>query len=239
MKKYWIHIRLTLVVLLVAGLYSFTNIRNMERKLDLEPEIRFEDGGPMFITPAMVNKLLIQKAGGGSGVAKEKLVLEEMESALNAHEMIRHADVYIDVDGRLGVKITQRIPVARVSGDRSFYIDSQGKAMPLSPVYSARVPLVTGKFDENQISEIFSLAAYIDEDDFLKKNVIGIHRKGKDYELRFRNDDFVLDLGTTTRLEEKFNNFKAFYKKALKDNKLSAYKEVNLKYDNQVVCTKK
>jgi cell division protein FtsQ len=40
-------------------------------------------------------------------------------------------------------------------------------------------------------------------------------------------------------LEKKINNFKAFYQKAFKDKILDSYKVVNLKFDKQVICTKK
>jgi len=51
--------------------------------------------------------------------------------------------------------------------------------------------------------------------------------------------DFEIVMGTMDALEEKIKNFKAFYKKAMKDKKLDAYRSVSLAFNNQVVCTKK
>ena len=51
--------------------------------------------------------------------------------------------------------------------------------------------------------------------------------------------DFEVELGKIENLEQKIKNFKAFYKKAMKDKKLNAYHRVSLQFDNQVVCTKK
>ena len=39
--------------------------------------------------------------------------------------------------------------------------------------------------------------------------------------------------------DKKINNLKAFYTKAMKDKALDDYKLVNLKFDKQVICTKK
>jgi cell division protein FtsQ len=39
-------------------------------------------------------------------------------------------------------------------------------------------------------------------------------------------------------LDKKINNLKAFYKKSLKEKTLNNYSNVNLQFDNQVVCTK-
>ena len=40
-------------------------------------------------------------------------------------------------------------------------------------------------------------------------------------------------------LDKKLTNFKAFYKEADARNQLNRYKAINLKFDNQVICTKK
>jgi len=80
---------------------------------------------------------------------------------------------------------------------------------------------------------------YINQDDFLRKNVIGIHIAAEDdYRLKFRLNQFVVNLGGIAGIEKKFGNFKAFYAKANKDKTLEDFAVVSLEYDNQVVCTK-
>ncbi|MFT7187396.1 MAG: cell division protein FtsQ, partial [Sediminicola sp.] len=59
-----------------------------------------------------------------------------------------------------------------------------------------------------------------------------------DYQLKFRMENFVVNLGGVENLKEKFNNFMAFYNKATKDKTLNHYDLVSLEYNNQVVCTK-
>ena len=51
-------------------------------------------------------------------------------------------------------------------------------------------------------------------------------------------EQFVVNLGGVDKLDEKFNNFKAFYTKANKDKTLGNYNMVSLEFNNQVVCTK-
>lgn len=110
--------------------------------------------------------------------------------------------------------------------------------MPLSPVFSARVPLVTGIVNDENRGVVHHLAMFIKEDVFLSKMVIGIEVKSNEFTLRLRDVDFTIALGDTTQLSPKFSNLKAFYQKAAKDETLNAYRHVNLKYNNQVVCTK-
>ena len=46
-------------------------------------------------------------------------------------------------------------------------------------------------------------------------------------------------LGKIERLEVKFKNLKAFYNYTMINKTIENYKTINLKYNNQVVCTKK
>ncbi len=111
--------------------------------------------------------------------------------------------------------------------------------MPLSRYHSARVPIITGKITGKSLEDAYVILNYINKDDFLRKNIIGIHveEEGK-YQLKFRVDNFVVNLGDVGDLENKFNNFKAFYAKATKDQTLGEYQIVSLEFNNQVVCTK-
>ena len=112
--------------------------------------------------------------------------------------------------------------------------------MPLSSNYSARVPLVTGHVEKNNLKNLFEIASKIKNDDFLRKNVIGIHQdQNKALNLKLRNCNFIVQLGKIESLDKKINNLKVFYKKNLKENTLNNYSKVNLQFDNQVVCTKR
>ena len=66
-----------------------------------------------------------------------------------------------------------------------------------------------------------------------------MRKKSGDYVLTARMLGYKIVLGEVDQLESKFNNYKAFYQKALKDKTLNNYKSINLKYKNQVVCEQK
>lgn len=162
-----------------------------------------------------------------------------MEKAIEANKMVKSAQVYLTVNGKLASKIIQRKPIGRIEGDSKFYLDDDGKRMPLSMSHSARVPIITGHITGESLKDVYEILKYINGDDFLRKNVIGIHIKADEkYQLRFRTEQFVVNLGSVKNLDEKFNNFKAFYAKANKDETLENYDIVSLEFNNQVVCTK-
>jgi len=234
----WNYIKAFCLLGLTIFLVVFSTQRNNRRTIE-NVAVVFDDESEPFVTRETVNKLLIQKDTEVTGTPKEKLALKEMEAQVNAHPIIKHADVYVNMAGQLGVTVYQRKPIVRVNGKTSFYIDMTGEKMPLSTNFAAHVPLATG-VKEAQIEEVYQLANFLREDDFLKKHIIGINRQTDgNYVLSARTLNYKIMLGKVERMEQKFNNYKAFYQKASKDKSLNNYKSINLKYKNQVVCSKK
>jgi cell division protein FtsQ len=222
----------------IAGLYAFSNERSEAKKVN-GIAIEFVGDQNLYITQGAVNKLLIQKFGSLENVAKEKLALNTIEKAIEANKMVKNAQVFLSVNGELASKIVQRKPIGRVEADSKFYLDEDGKRMPLSSSHSARVPIITGKITGDSLEDAYEILNYINADDFLRKNVIGIHVEAVGrYQLRFRTEQFTVNLGGVENLDEKFNKFKAFYAKADRDDTLENYDIVSLEFNNQVVCTK-
>jgi cell division protein FtsQ len=238
MKINWNYFKLITLIICVTGLYAFSNKRNHSRPVQ-QMEIVFEGSNNLYVSQDMVNKLLIQNYGSILNVEKEKLVLNTIEKVIETHDMVKSAQVYLTINDKLTSKIFQRQPIGRVEGSTTFYLDEDGKSMPLSKLHSARVPIITGEITGKSLDDVFEILKYINQDDFLRKNVIGIHIQSEErYQLKFRVEDFVVDLGDVADLEKKFKNFKAFYAKAMKDKSLRDYAVVSLEFDNQVVCTK-
>jgi cell division protein FtsQ len=229
---------MVLLLILVVFLYVFSGKRNNARSIS-KPNVSFLGEDNLFITNAAVSKLLIQNQQVVKKLSKETLDLNTLETALNSNPMIKSAEVYVAVDGTLSAEIKQKRPVARVSINASYYIDDDGKFMPLSLNYTARVPMVTGYVEKNKLETVFKVASKIELDDFLKQHVVEINQnKDKNITLKLRKCKFDVFLGSLNALDKKINNLKAFYKKSLKEGTLEQYTKVNLQFDNQVVCTK-
>jgi cell division protein FtsQ len=238
MKMNWNNLKLIALLLVVMGMYAFSNQRNNKKSI-VKMKVEFVGDENLYLTEGAVNKLLIQKCGGLENVPKEKIALNTVEKAIEANEMVKSAQVYLTIDGELTSKIIQRKPIGRVEGESKFYLDDEGKRMPFSSNHSARVPIITGNVTGETLEDVYVILEFINEDSFLRKNVIGIHIEEKDdYKLKFRLNQFVVNLGAVNNLEEKFSNFKAFYAKANKDKTLEDFAVVSLEFNNQVVCTK-
>ena len=238
MRVNWDILKLSVLILCVIGLYGFSDYRSNQREVE-GISINFLGDNDLFIDEASVNKLLIQNYGSVKNRTKEQLVLNTIEKVIQSNDMVKKAQIYFTVDGKLVSKIVQRKPIGRIESASKFYLDDVGKRMPLSKQYSARVPIITGKITGKTLEDAYTILNYINADDFLRKNVIGIHVEEEgNYQLRFRMENFVVNLGGVDNLNEKFKNFMAFYAKATKDNSLEKYAVVSLEFNNQVVCTK-
>jgi cell division protein FtsQ len=186
----------------------------------------------------------------------------QLESYLNEKENIRKSDVYFTANGNLHVIIDQRNPILRVINQKgqSYYIDGEGAIVPLSGNYSSHVLVATGEITESfevarakwlncpgkikpgmdlTICEIYQLARFIHNDPFWDAQIeqIYVNRNGE-YELIPRVGAHLILFGGYENYHEKFRNLKAFYKNGLNNLGWNQYLIINLKYDNQIICTK-
>ncbi|WP_261975587.1 cell division protein FtsQ/DivIB [Olleya sp. ITB9] len=229
---------MSVLLILVVFLYAFSSVRNAKRVVS-KPQVEFIGNKNLFITHEDVSKLLIQNQQEVSNTSKEILDLNILETTLNQNPMVQYADVYVTVTGNLIAKVKQKTPIARVVTDATYYVDNNGGYMPLSKNYTERVPIVTGFINKKELNKIFIVASKIQEDEFLKKHVVQIQQnKNNTIDLKLRQCNFVVQLGSLDQLDKKVNNLKAFYIKATKDKTLKNYSKVNLQFGNQVVCTK-
>lgn len=233
------NIRLVLISALVIFLFAFSSKRNNERTLK-KSEVEFSRGSNLFITNDVVNKLLIENSTRPESIQRDKVDLNRLEKSVNSHEMIENSEVFLTIDGTLKAVVKQRTPIARVfDGAESYYLDFKGRKMPLSDLYTARVPVVTGELDGKNLEQVTDVLRLIYTDRFLSKNIIGVEVFAGGYlQMKSRSYDYLLDFGSSRNAVEKFRNYKAFLQKAPADSLMSAYKSVNLKFNRQVVCTK-
>ncbi|MNF26910.1 hypothetical protein D3C84_75550 [compost metagenome] len=224
---------------LVIFLFSFTSIRNGKRKLTKSVVVFVDDNAP-FVKQETVNKLLIENKRDASDIEKDKLDLNKVEKSINAHEMIEKSDVFVSIDGVLKAVVKQKTPIARfVDGESSFYIDYEGDKMPLSANFTARVPLVSGVINKKNNEDLARLFRTIYDDDFLKKNIIGVQiMPNGSLKMLNRNFNFQIDFGRIINVERKFKNYKAFFQKTVLDSSLYKYSKIDLRFTEQVVCTK-
>lgn len=240
MKKLnWTNIRLVLIIVLMIFLYSFSGIKNQQRKIQ-KINIAFNTDDYPFLNETMVNNLLIQNFQGSSKVEKEKVDLKKLENLLNVNKYVDNSEVFCSIDGVLNAKIKQKKPIVRVINENgSYYLDDKGDKVPLSENFTPRVPVYFGKINENELKSLVGVFSFIDQDEMLKHNIVDITKTQKgNIVFSVREYEYKVIFGTEANMETKFKNYKAFLQHATKDTLIKKYKTVNLIFTEQVICAK-
>lgn len=216
-------------------------------------DIRIEITGPeklMFIDEKDILEMM-QPGGSLKGSRIQFLHLQQMETRLEKNPWVQNAEMFIDNQQVLQVRIREREPVARVFTDdgNSFYVDSASLRLPLSDKVSARVPMFTGfpsdkpvlaKPDSALLRDIVSMGNYIMADSFWMAQVAQIDiQPGGIFEMIPVIGDHVVTLGTAAGLDKKFERLYTFYKKAWLQNGINTYERLDVQYDHQVVAIKR
>jgi cell division protein FtsQ len=171
--------------------------------------------------------------------------------------------VYEENNGNLQVDVIQREPILRIINRKyeSFYIDGSGTLLPVNPEFSARVLVANGFIDDSYyknpnyrinilsvsdsiysdslMTSLYKLAMFISHDPFLRSQVDQVYvNEEREFELIPLVGDHVIVLGDANDLEEKFGKLMAFYRLGLNTIGWNKYRIINIKYKNQVVCSK-
>ena len=235
MQINWSKIILTLVLILIGGLFYSTNSINSKRNIN-DIIVDFESTNKLFITQDSILKLLPTNFS-----EKKSVDINHLESLVNSNGFIKNSEAYVSIEGDLIIKVEQRNPIGRIiSEDATFYIDDESEIMTTSKIYSPRVPVIFNYSESSSQKEIYQMCDLIDSDEFLKKNVTRINFLKNNYiTLNFRDHDFDLVIGEYKNIKKKVKNFKAFYHAAIDNGSIDKYSKINLQFENQVVCSNK
>ena len=235
MKINWSKIILTLVLILIGGLFYSTNSINSKRNIN-DIIVDFESTSKLFITQDSILKLLPTNFS-----EKKSVNINYLESLVNSNGFVKNSEAYVSIEGNLIIEVQQRNPIGRIISDNAtFYIDDESKIMTTSKLYSPTVPVVFNYDESSSQKKIYQMCDLIDSDEFLKKNVTRINFLKNNYiTLNFRDHDFDLVIGEYKNIKKKVKNFKAFYQGAVGNESIDKYSKINLQFENQVVCSNK
>lgn len=186
-----------------------------------------------------------------------------LEKRILNNPYVKTAEVYSALDGTLHADLIQREPVVRIinMSEEQFYIDNEGVFMPLSERYTPPVLVASGYIfnrfsegkvhyrfnsgDENAsplpriIEQVYVLARRIEADTFWSVNTEQIYvNEHQELEIIPRIGSHRVLLGDTASLDDKLERLHHFYREGLNKTGWNKYAVINLKYKNQVVCTK-
>ena len=232
---------LAMVSMLV--LLVFTSKKTRSKIICESIEVEVDTRGDLFfLTEEMIVDLVAENQDSLVGSSFEDINIFLLEENVNMHPNIDKAELYLSLNGKLCINVKQRKPIARVfEENQSYYLDDQIDPIPLSDRYTARVLHVY--WDEKTISRSVDLSAilkYLSEDKFLKAQITAIEFVENDEVIMYpRIGDHKIVLGSALNLTKKFEKLKVFSREGLEKVGWDRYSHINLKFENQVVCTKR
>ena len=241
---------------LLMGISMFTLIsfveNHHEHKMVKRTLVRIDyDFDNYFVDEKDILKTLtLNDADQIVGKKYRDIDLKMLELRLESIKFVEDAQLSTDHKGTLMVEIKQSKPIARIISQNSphAYIGSNATTLSTSEKFTARVLLVDGPFvnrlfKENYLrtdsvgSNYFKLIEYIDQNEYWKKMItqITIQQNGEVI-MQPQIGDYIIYFGKPEDIEFKFRKIDIFYKEILPSKGWDAYKSVNVKFKDQIVC---
>ncbi|MFH0761267.1 MAG: hypothetical protein V2A67_07160 [Bacteroidota bacterium] len=192
-----------------------------------------------FIRSGDVTGILNSKGIRIIGSPVEKLNRDQVKKTVKTVPGVRDALVYNTPDGTLNITVWQRRPLMRFIGPfESFYIDTEGREMPLSSRYSVQVMAVTGVADRKLLSDsLFRMVEYITREPFLNAMISEIQiYPNHTLEIIPRVGDNRIFMGDASDYEWKLTKLRTFYQQGLPNVGWDKYSRIDLGFSNQVVA---
>ncbi len=242
MLKKWLTYSFYIIAFIAIGaLMSFANARHNSKTISGLNISVVDYDSLRFVNKTTINKEIRKVYDSLEFKSKNSIDIALLERKINKIKNVDKAEVYVDIKNKLSVNVKQRNPIGRIlSKGYNCYIDINGNTMPLSPNYTANVMLIEGKVNKNNLKDIYTLITYIRNDEILKNQLVSITvDKNNEYSFRTRKGNQVIEFGKAKNIEQKFDKLLIYYRKTVSDFGWRRYKKINLKFTNQVVCTKR
>ena len=198
----------------------------------------------------------IDKLRGTSNVGTINMLT--IQKHLESIPWIESSTSYVDLDGTLCVNIKEYDPVLRVFGEngKSAYLTDGGVCIPTNHLYTPHVLIANGSFALRNDSTAFALSDTLVEDQalietlhlykaiennaFMQSCIGQVYRDRKgQFDIVVNDIDARVTLGDTCQIADKLRRAEIFIKQKAGSAEIKGMKNINLKYKNQVVCTKR
>ena len=227
-------------LVLISSLSVILSFTNSNRKNQIAYLNNIEIDYKKFIDNKNIIKYLTENYVSFDSTLISDIDFVSIEKALNEHPYIKKAEIYTDQTGKVNLSLKNRIPFVRViNNSDDFYLDSKMTMFPINDNYTENVLIITGEFILTN-SKAKKLITLINNNEFWRSQITQIHFIAEeDVILITRVGDQLIEFGDLNNQEDKLNNLNIFYKKVMPVQGWDKYSKVSLKFNNQIVCTKK
>ena len=222
-----------LSLLIFIGLFS--SFSYTENSYDLKiNNIEYISEG--FIDNKEIVKSLISEKQFQNLIKDNEFV--KVETKLKEIKSIENIDIYFNDKNELGIKLTDRTPIAYLK-DLNSLIDINGKVFEKEQYKNDSLPSINGNISEQQILKIINVISAFKKDKFFENKLKEIWFKKDHLYMRIKTLELDVRLGNQNKINDKLKMLKGFYiYKSKKINNMN-YKQIDLVYNNRLVAIKK
>ena len=231
---YRLIIMLGLLSLLIStGLLS--SLTNSEKSYDLETDnIIYTSNG--YIDNKEIVKTLMSEKKFQNLIKDNEFV--KVETKLKEMKSIEKIDIYFNHKNELGIKLTDRTPIAYLK-DLNSLVDINGKVFEKEQPNNDSLPIINGNISEQQILKIINVISAFKKDKFFENKLNEIWFKNDHLYVRIKNLELDVKLGNENKIIDKLKMLKGFYAYQLKKINQTKYKQLDLVYNDRLVAIKK
>lgn len=226
-------------------------------------EIHLADANrPGFVMASDIEKIIRDLYDPLEGQLLDSINISLIYVRLNSNPYLKNVHVYKSLSGKIKVEAERNEALIRVVPEvgESFYLSKEGVAMPLHNSFLPHLRIASGIFHEKpvyktknygiasdqdplkpagEISSVYRIAVALERFPVLNKHIEQIYFNARgEFELVPVSGDHLILLGTCDSLHHKLENLLAFYQAGRKELKPEAYKIIDLRFMNQVICKK-
>lgn len=211
--------------------------------------------GDEFLDENDIVSLVTARLDTFQGKPSAEVDLLAIERLVEQEAPVKNAEAYIEVNGNLKVDVALKTVIARVlpTEGKGYYIDKQGDKMPWVSSFTPRVLLVSGWVDRYLVSaepnttvalrkkllfsDLYEFSSYVYHDKFWSKQLVQVYiNHDGDAELVCLIGNQKIVFGALSNSKKKLEKLRMYYEQVVEKVGWNKYEEVNLKFENQIVC---
>ena len=195
-----------------------------------------------FVSPQFIYSELKKADFSVKGEILYEVQIDSIENYFKGKDYIEDAECYFIDNNSVRLDITPIQPFIRLlSGDQFYYVNKKGKRVKADAQYFINLPIVKyeGKGDY-KLTELIPMLDYIENNKFLRELVTMV-------EVADSNNIYLIpciaghkiNMGSMENYQSKFKKLHRFYNEVLRVKGWNAYEMINLKWDHQIVATRR
>jgi cell division protein FtsQ len=239
MKRVLIIFKWMLAISLLVVLLIFANTSQAVQEISLN-KIEIQQSPDDFVNTQIVLNYLKDKSLRFDSMLATDFNKEMLEDLLESHPAISEVEVFTNQKGEMNILIEQKKAIVRIkSNTDDYFLDEDGNKMQLSDSYTPKLVVASGDISKKNHFEIYSFIKQINKSEFWNAQITQIHFEKDKILLIPRVGNQKINIGGFDNIHEKLDNLYQFYKIVMPVKGWQAYSDINLNFNNQIVCVRK